>query len=721
MANIYEAKSEDLHLLIERASGSQGATVVIPDLQRPYVWDPTQVILLIDSLIRGWPFGTLLMWKVAHNDLGSIPHREFWQVVDRTGDAAGASVNRRDPPASYHMVLDGQQRVQSLLLALCGDGWGFKQEDRKWLEQLEGIPPRGRRPTNPHWSKATLCFDVVAFVEAFAAVDDVIAIDYRGVLRWMITDPNGGQSTWKKPLNYREPLEKAFTPENRGRFIRLGRLWNEVQPNPNFKERQFKESAKKLLEDYTVPSALIDRALGPLAELMTVLRDVKLSKITYLELHPFDPSLWSEDDYNESIVNIFTRLNTAGRTLTREEISFAWLKVGWDDQATSSETAGVCFDKLHQFAVENGLPIEMDDVVRSVSFIWAASFRDGSLLSDKDLLKGGTVLPMARDLSQHWKEVNNSLSLIVRKLSERNLRFGQNAQFNSLNSVIVLWAVVFNAYKWLKLNSQSHLNQDAFDKSLAQALTLVMDRWIVCSQWAGLWTNSVSMAKFAKELASDQPSYINSQAIDAAIAVTRKRLDDLINALVTDAATYVQQMNVDRREQVSRYNTMLWLWHRLDESRWQASQVQLRIGKHKSCDLDVDHCVAFSLWCQYIDQLGLSADDYEKRTDYSSVINSIGNCTLLEKSFNISKSAQSFREFLRQVHDFKDNDSGIDAWAVSLGLTDNMISPSFALLEEIKTAILQRETLIREELVAFVRGNKTRVDIEEFKSQGSAK
>jgi hypothetical protein len=454
---------------------------------------------------------------------------------------------------------------------------------------------------------------------------------------------------------------------------------------------------------------------------MTVLRDVKLSKITYLELHPFDPSLWSEDDYNESIVNIFTRLNTAGRTLTREEISFAWLKVGWDDQATSSETAGVCFDKLHQFAVENGLPIEMDDVVRSVSFIWAASFRDGSLLSDKDLLKGGTVLPMARDLSQHWKEVNNSLSLIVRKLSERNLRFGQNAQFNSLNSVIVLWAVVFNAYKWLKLHSQSHLSQDGFDKSLEQALTLVMDRWIVCSQWAGLWTNSVSMAKFAKELASDQPSYINSQTIDAAIAVTRKRLDDLIKALVTDAATYVQQMNVDRREQVSRYNTMLWLWHRLDESRWQASQVQLRIGKHKSCDLDVDHCVAFSLWCQFIDQLGLSADDYEKLADYSSVINSIGNCTLLEKSFNISKSAQSFREFLRQVHDFKDNDAAIDAWAVSLGLTENMISPSFALLEEIKTAILQRETLIREELVAFVRGNKTRVDIEESKSQGSAK
>jgi hypothetical protein len=248
-----------------------------------------------------------------------------------------------------------------------------------------------------------------------------------------------------------------------------------------------------------------------------------------------------------------------------------------------------------------------------------------------------------------------------------------------------------------------------------------MDRWIVCSQWAGLWTNSVSMTKFAKEIASDQTHYLNSQTVDDAIAVTQKRLDDLIGGLVTDAANYVLQMNVDRREQVSRYNTMLWLWHRLDESRWQASQVQLRIGKHKSCELEVDHCVAFSVWCEYIAQLGLSNHDYDMQADYSSVINSIGNCTLLEKSFNISKSAQAFRDFLRQVHDFKDNDPAINAWAVSLGLTDNMISPSFDVVEEIKTAILHRDTLIREELVAFVRGNKTRVDFEDLKSKGSAK
>ena len=225
MANIYEPRSEDLYILLEKASASDGATVVIPDLQRPFVWQPGQVILLIDSLIRGWPFGTLLMWKVDHEELRAIPHRDFWQVVDRTDDGKSAAVIRKDPPASYQMVLDGQQRVQSLLLALCGDGWGFQLEDRDWREQLEGVRLRGRRPKNPHWSKGTLCFDIEAFLTAYNSAGDVIGIDYRNVLLWAVTDPNQGLSDWKKAANYEEPLPKAFAPENKGRYLRLSRLW----------------------------------------------------------------------------------------------------------------------------------------------------------------------------------------------------------------------------------------------------------------------------------------------------------------------------------------------------------------------------------------------------------------------------------------------------------------------------------------------------------------
>jgi len=57
---------------------------LIPDLQRPYVWTPSQVILLIDSLFKGWPFDSLLLWEVDSNcyaENEGIPHRPFWREV----------------------------------------------------------------------------------------------------------------------------------------------------------------------------------------------------------------------------------------------------------------------------------------------------------------------------------------------------------------------------------------------------------------------------------------------------------------------------------------------------------------------------------------------------------------------------------------------------------------------------------------------------------------
>ena len=53
---------------------------------------------MIDSLIRGWPFGPLLLWKVNHQDLEGISFRPFWTVVKRMGEENGAQVLQMNPP-----------------------------------------------------------------------------------------------------------------------------------------------------------------------------------------------------------------------------------------------------------------------------------------------------------------------------------------------------------------------------------------------------------------------------------------------------------------------------------------------------------------------------------------------------------------------------------------------------------------------------------------------
>lgn len=90
----------------------------IPSIQRPYVWEPEQVLKLFDSLMRGYPINTFLFWSLQPEHLGDWDVyrfvREFRQG-DIHNDAAALSTEK---PVT--LVLDGQQRLTSLLIGLDG-------------------------------------------------------------------------------------------------------------------------------------------------------------------------------------------------------------------------------------------------------------------------------------------------------------------------------------------------------------------------------------------------------------------------------------------------------------------------------------------------------------------------------------------------------------------------------------------------------------------------
>jgi uncharacterized protein with ParB-like and HNH nuclease domain len=47
------------HLLNE----IRGDSIVLPDLQRDFVWKPSQTRQLFDSLMQDYPIGSLLLWE----------------------------------------------------------------------------------------------------------------------------------------------------------------------------------------------------------------------------------------------------------------------------------------------------------------------------------------------------------------------------------------------------------------------------------------------------------------------------------------------------------------------------------------------------------------------------------------------------------------------------------------------------------------------------------
>lgn len=90
----------------------------LPAIQREFVWTPEKVIQLFDSLMRGYPISSFLFWELKPEN------RERWQVYRFAEDAkAGGSHNHLaniDGVQQLTLVLDGQQRLTSLLIGLKG-------------------------------------------------------------------------------------------------------------------------------------------------------------------------------------------------------------------------------------------------------------------------------------------------------------------------------------------------------------------------------------------------------------------------------------------------------------------------------------------------------------------------------------------------------------------------------------------------------------------------
>ncbi len=86
----------------------------LPNIQRPFVWGEDQICKLFDSILREYPISTLLVWKTT----SKIRRRRFidnWKDSLRLSDFYVLEDDNRK-----NLVLDGQQRLQSLFIGLRG-------------------------------------------------------------------------------------------------------------------------------------------------------------------------------------------------------------------------------------------------------------------------------------------------------------------------------------------------------------------------------------------------------------------------------------------------------------------------------------------------------------------------------------------------------------------------------------------------------------------------
>ncbi len=105
----------------------------LPDIQREYVWlkkaDEKKIEQLFDSILRGYPIGSFLFWKLQKEDIAKDERDsdklnfQLYQFITNYDERKPHNEKirieeiRRD---DLYIVLDGQQRLTSLYIGLKG-------------------------------------------------------------------------------------------------------------------------------------------------------------------------------------------------------------------------------------------------------------------------------------------------------------------------------------------------------------------------------------------------------------------------------------------------------------------------------------------------------------------------------------------------------------------------------------------------------------------------
>lgn len=116
-------------LTINKCLELMNKSLFLPDIQRPYVWDESDIYLLYDSVCREYPINTVLFWLITKETLVEQSwikrlrfidegyEKKYRTSFEKDNQIDTSSINRD----SYLLAIDGQQRLTSFYLTLYGN------------------------------------------------------------------------------------------------------------------------------------------------------------------------------------------------------------------------------------------------------------------------------------------------------------------------------------------------------------------------------------------------------------------------------------------------------------------------------------------------------------------------------------------------------------------------------------------------------------------------
>lgn len=275
----------------------QRGELTLPEMQRRYVWPATRVRDLLDSLYRGYPSGTILVWETDEE----MPTREL------------AVRSTRTPTTSQKLLLlDGQQRVTSLSAILGG----------------EPVHVRNRRRP----------IDILFNLEH----PDGPPIDITEV------DDNGFTAD-VEDVEDEETAERDIQEEMRKRtFVVASRA---LQNDPVWVAVSdvFKKTDSQILKSIGISSE--DERWDKYSE--------RLQKVRKIADYPYVMEVLEKSMSYEEVTEIFVRVNSLGIKLRGSDLALAQITSRWKGFMQLIEDFANEFKNDEDYIIETGLPVRM--------------------------------------------------------------------------------------------------------------------------------------------------------------------------------------------------------------------------------------------------------------------------------------------------------------------------------------------------------------------------
>jgi len=376
-----------------------------PEMQREYVWRATRVRDLLDSLYRGYPSGTILLWETDTD----APTSEF---------AIATEKNSTTRPL---LLLDGQQRLTSLSSVIRGEPI-FVRERRK-LRQIE-ILFNLEHPD-----------ELVTITE----IDDAPEISFQSSVDDEMDDDE--EETLQERLNQFTFI--VSTPQ-------LANAANWVNVSEVFASHSDAEFLKK-----AGVSSLDDPLYTKYSDRLKKLRQIR--EYSY-RLDVLEPTLSYEE-----VTEIFIRVNSLGVKLRSSDLALAQITAKWRNSLVLFQEFQ---SEVHE---QRGLYFDLGFFVKSlvISATGQSKFKTLGSLSKEELENGWEIAKKNITFALNFVTSNlkiDSLALLSSPFIVHTIAYwgeknnGKVSQAES--SAMRRWALIANTKSYYSSSAESKLDAD---------------------------------------------------------------------------------------------------------------------------------------------------------------------------------------------------------------------------------------------------------------------